>query len=90
MKNIKIDEKLIAKCGYYCGACPTYLNGNCSGCYEEHSEGDCFTRDCVINKNICVCGQCADFPCDTILTKPHSTVLDSQWLQWKKNSGSNC
>ena len=35
------------------------------------------------------CGECKNFPCDTIMTKPHSTVLDKDWLAWKKNSESN-
>lgn len=89
MKSLIIDEKLIGKCGFYCGACPTFIKGNCNGCDAEHSDGDCFTRDCVICKQIEVCGQCTNFPCDTIITKPHSTVLDPKWLQWKKTSDSN-
>ncbi len=45
----KIDAYIhIGKCGFYCGACPTYLAGNCLGCVEEHKEGDCYTRDCVL------------------------------------------
>lgn len=32
----------LGKCGFYCDACPTYLNGNCKGCIEEHTEGDFF------------------------------------------------
>ncbi len=84
-----IMTELLGKCGFYCGACPTYINGNCSGCVAEHKEGDCFTRDCVIKSGIRFCGACKDFPCDTILTKPHTTVLDRDWLLWKKNSNTN-
>lgn len=42
-----MDEKLLGKCGFYCGACPTYIKDGCRGCEEEHTTGDCFTRDCV-------------------------------------------
>ena len=42
-----MDEKLLGKCGFYCGACPTYIKGGCRGCEDEHTTGDCFTRDCV-------------------------------------------
>ena len=84
-----MDEKLLGKCGFYCGACPTYIKGGCRGCEEEHTPGDCFTRDCVKEKKLKFCGECKDFPCDTIMTKPHSTVLDKDWLAWKKNSESN-
>ena len=84
-----MDKKLLGKCGFYCKACPTFLNGNCHGCIDEHSEGDCFTRDCVLNKNLDFCGECERFPCDDILTKQRSTLLDKEWLLWKKNSDTN-
>jgi hypothetical protein len=77
-------EKLLAKCGFYCGACPTYVKGGCRGCEDEHNDGDCFTRDCVKEKNLNFCGECKSFPCDTIMLKPRSTVLDKDWLAWKK------
>ena len=84
-----MNEKLLGKCGFYCGACPTYINGDCRGCEEEHTTGDCFTRDCVKEKKMNFCGECKSFPCDTIMTNPHSTVLDKDWLAWKKKSESN-
>ena len=80
-----MDEKLLGKCGFYCGACPTYIKGGCRGCEDEHTTGDCFTRDCVKEKKLNFCGECKNFPCDTIMTKPHSTVLDKDWLAWKRN-----
>ena len=45
-----MEEKLLGKCGFYCGACPTYIKGGCRGCEDEHTTGDCFTRDCVKEK----------------------------------------
>ena len=90
--NIKKEELtavLLGKCGFYCGACPTYIKGGCRGCDKEHTEGDCYTRDCVTKKDLRFCGECEKFPCDTILEKPHSTVLDREWLLWKKRSGKN-
>lgn len=84
-----MDEKLLGKCGFYCGACPTYLAENCKGCTEEHTKGDCFSRDCVIEKGLVFCGQCKSFPCDYIINEPHSTVLDKEWLLWKRNSNTN-
>ena len=73
----------------YCGCCPTYIKGGCKGCVDEHSEGDCYTRDCVLKQGIACCGACEQFPCDTIMTKPHTTVLDKDWLRWKKESNTN-
>lgn len=82
-------DNLIGKCGFYCGACSTYIAGNCNGCVDEHRDGDCFTRDCVINQKLNFCGECNKFPCQTILTRPHTTVLDKDWLKWKKQTDTN-
>jgi len=79
-----MNETLLGKCGFYCGSCPTYRKGNCRGCVDEHTAGDCFTRDCVLAKGITACGECADFPCETIMTQPRCTVLDKDWLRWKR------
>ena len=51
--------------------------------------GTCYTRDCVLKQGIACCGACEQFPCDTIMTKPHTTVLDKDWLNWKKESDTN-
>lgn len=84
-----MDERLLGKCGFYCGCCPTYLKGGCQGCMDAHETGDCFTRDCVLEKDLHCCGACEQFPCDAILTEPRTTVLDKDWLQWKKRSSVN-
>lgn len=84
-----MDDRILGKCGFYCGCCPTYIKGGCRGCMEEHQKGDCYTRDCVLEKEIVCCGACEEFPCNTIMTKPHSTVLDKDWLRWKAVSDIN-
>ncbi len=84
-----MDEKLLAKCGFYCGACPTFITGNCSGCNESQTEGDCFTHDCAVQQKLNFCGACKDFPCETIMTKPHVTVLAREWLARKKTTEKN-
>ena len=80
-----MDEKLLGKCGFYCGVCPTYIKGGCKGCMDEHTEGDCFTRDCVLGKGFVSCTLCSGFPCDTIIEGDRCTVLDKDWLKWKKS-----
>lgn len=79
-----LREDLLGKCGFYCGVCPSYREGNCEGCVEAHREGDCYTRDCVLNKGLEACPCCGAFPCDTILTAQRATVLDKDWLWWKR------
>lgn len=83
-----MDINLLGKCGFYCGACPTYIKKECRGCLDEHAEGDCFSRDCVMRKELQFCGECREFPCETIMTQQHCTVLDKDWLLWKKNSNT--
>lgn len=84
-----MDERLLGKCGFYCGYCPTYANGGCRGCADEHQPGDCFTRDCVLKNGLACCGLCGQFPCSTIITQPRTTVLDKDWLLWKKKCRSD-
>lgn len=84
-----IKAELMGKCGFYCGSCPTYSAGNCHGCIREHKPGECFTRDCVMESGLNFCGECSDFPCNVILEKHHTTVLDKEWLTWKKKSKTN-
>ena len=84
-----IDENLLAKCSFYCGACPTFISGDCIGCNESQTESDCFTRDCVIGSGLNFCGECENFPYETIMTKSHVTVLDRDWLAWKKTTKKN-
>ena len=75
-----MDKKLLGKCGFYCGSCPTYTKGGCKGCMEEHTTGNCYTRDCVLKQGIDFCGACEQFPCEAIMTKPHN-FLNSLALQ---------
>ncbi len=78
------ENNLIGKCGFYCGSCPAYLREECTSCRIAHSEGDCFTFDCVDSQGIDYCGLCEKFPCNEIMTKENVTVLDSRWLKWQK------
>jgi len=59
MKEIVSDQKLIAYCGLYCGACSSYLKGKCSGCKENEKATWCNTRKCCIENNYSSCADCA-------------------------------
>ena len=84
------EKELIGKCGFFCGSCPTYISGKCLGCRSAHNKGDCFTFDCVDQKGITYCGQCGDFPCDEIIHREKATVLDKEWLVWKRSQRTKC
>lgn len=78
------NQNLIGCCGFYCGSCPTYAKGQCAGCREAHKNGGCFTASCVSSKGIDYCGLCDEFPCEDIIKRDKATVLDKDWLVWKK------
>ena len=52
LQELEMQHMILGKCGFYWGACPTYIANNCKGCIEEHIEGDFFSRDCVIEKKL--------------------------------------
>lgn len=78
-----MDEKLLGKCGYYCGQCPGFIHGDCAGCVEGNKDGACYSRDCVLGKGILSCGYCKDFPCTRIQDDPKAMLLSPLWLKWK-------
>ena len=78
-----MDEKLLGKCGYYCGQCPSFLAGNCAGCIDGNGKGVCFARDCVLERGLLSCGYCREFPCERIRNDPKATLLSPLWLKWK-------
>lgn len=50
-KQITADENLISYCGFYCGACPKFLNDQCKGCKGN-------TPDCALGYNACKVRPC--------------------------------
>lgn len=75
---------LMGRCGFYCGCCPDCVKGTCEGCVPAHREGDCFTRDCVEQRGLELCPRCPEFPCEGLFCRVHATVLDRDWLNWKR------
>ena len=78
------DTSLLGKCGYYCGCCPSYAAGKCPGCEKGNADGVCYSRDCAISRKLHACGECADFPCERIITDRKATLLGGEWLVWKR------
>ena len=79
-------------CGLSCEECEYREEFHCGGCMATGGNpfyGPCELAACARRKKVNFCGECKDFPCDTIITKPHSSVLDKDWLTWKKKSESN-
>jgi len=59
-KDIEADKKLIGCCGFYCGACRSYLKGKCSGCRQSAKLDWCQARQCCRMKKITSCADCND------------------------------
>jgi hypothetical protein len=62
MREIIIDEELIALCGLYCAACPRYLQEKCPGCRENRKASWCGVRSCCLERGYRSCADCAEFP----------------------------
>jgi hypothetical protein len=60
MKEIAVDEKLVAYCGLYCGACGAYLKGRCPGCHENTKAGWCKVRTCCGEHAYSTCADCKE------------------------------
>jgi hypothetical protein len=64
VKDIIADEKLVAKCGLYCGACRRYLKGKCPGCGGNDKASWCKVRSCNLEHGYTTCAECTLKPID--------------------------
>lgn len=56
------EKKLkIGVCGIVCDKCPKYIKEECPGCRPNEF---CPLPVCAQNKNINLCFECKEFPCD--------------------------
>jgi hypothetical protein len=56
--EIIADQKMIAYCGLFCGACRKYLKGSCPGCQENVKASWCKVRTCCMEHNYASCADC--------------------------------
>jgi hypothetical protein len=56
------NPDLLSYCGLYCGTCPSYKKGKCSGCVANDKLSWCKVRTCNIQKGISSCAECDEFP----------------------------
>lgn len=57
-KDLIGDEKLVAACGLYCGACHKFLTGKCPGCKENEKASWCKIRTCCREQGYLSCADC--------------------------------
>ena len=61
MREVTVDENLIAACGLYCGACRRYLRGGCPGCRDNKKASWCKVRSCCRDHGYRSCADCTEF-----------------------------
>ena len=61
MREITVDQALVARCGLYCGACGAYLKERCPGCAANDKAAWCKIRSCCKEKGITSCAECKEF-----------------------------
>ena len=65
-KQINRDENLISYCGFYCGACPTYISGKCEGCRGDSPKcavgvKKCQVKQCCVENEFFTCADCTKY-----------------------------
>ena len=65
-EQIEASESLISHCGFYCGACPTYLSGKCEGCRGNSPKcavgmKKCQVKQCCVENGFFTCADCSKF-----------------------------
>ncbi|MBI5543343.1 MAG: DUF3795 domain-containing protein [Deltaproteobacteria bacterium] len=84
MKDIVQDPKLIARCGLYCGACPSYRKGRCPGCRENAKASWCKVRTCCAEHRYESCADCQEHPDPKTCPKFHNFI--ARTIGWVLNS----
>ena len=62
-KHIDKDMNLIAHCGLYCGACPSFVSGKCDSCRGNSAKSaivykKCKVKPCCVDNGFFTCADC--------------------------------
>ncbi len=60
------NERLIAYCGLYCGACPSFTSGKCDGCRSNSAKSavkyrKCPVKPCCAEQEVFTCADCTKY-----------------------------
>lgn len=70
---MKSDFNIASPCGLICDECPWFqgkMEQNCPGCLTQKGKpfwGECEVFQCSVMQKVSHCGECQDFPCETII-----------------------
>src|SRR5215475_14780419 len=93
-KQIDKDENLIAYCGLYCGACPTYTSGKCEGCRGNSPKcavlyKQCKVRPCCADNGFFTCADCTIYASTKECKKYNPLLLKiASWIESSDRSKS--
>jgi hypothetical protein len=86
-KEINKDENLIAHCGLYCGACPSFKSGKCEGCRGTSSKcavlyKQCKVRPCCADNGFFTCADCTIYASTKECKKYNPLLLKiASWVE---------
>ena len=86
-KQIVKDENLIAYCGLYCGACPTYIKGKCEGCRGNSPKNavlykQCKVKPCCADNDFFTCADCTIYASPKECKKYNPLLLKiASWIE---------
>lgn len=68
---MKLTPCVAGICGLFCGTCPSFAEGKCSGCLSDHVAPHCVAcvngfRTCAAEQGVTRCFECAQFPCERL------------------------
>ncbi len=91
-KRIGKDESLIAYCGLYCGACPSFTSGKCDGCRSNSAKSavrymKCPVKPCCAGKGSFTCADCEEYASVKECKKYNPLILRiASWLEGSDRS----
>jgi hypothetical protein len=86
-KQNEKDENLIAYCGLYCGACPSFITGKCDGCRSISAKSAivykaCQVKPCCVENDFFTCADCTIFASTKECKKYNPLLLKiASWVE---------
>ena len=93
-KEMNRDENLIAHCGIYCGACPTFSSGKCIGCRGNSPKSavmfkKCKVKPCCADNGFFTCADCTIYASTKECKKYNPLLLKfASWIESSDRSKS--
>jgi hypothetical protein len=86
-EQITDNEQLIAYCGLYCGACPSFTSGKCDGCRSNSVKSAvvykaCQVRPCCVENRFFTCADCTIYASTKECKKYNPLLLKiASWVE---------